>query len=101
MQLYQRRRVTNWLVIGLSIVATAFGLLWLVLVLGTLLINGAGAIGPSLFMQMTPPPGSSGGLLNAIAGSLAMTAIATLVGTRPAFSPAPSSPNMRAAAGSA
>ena len=81
MQLYQRRRVTNWLVIGLSIVATAFGLLWLVLVLGTLLINGAGAIGPSLFMQMTPPPGSSGGLLNAIAGSLAMTAIATLVGT--------------------
>jgi phosphate transport system permease protein len=81
MQLYERRRLSNWLVIGLSMVATAFGLLWLVLVLGTLLINGAGAIGPSLFMQMTPPPGSSGGLLNAIAGSLAMTVIATLVGT--------------------
>ncbi|HYU13939.1 MAG TPA: phosphate ABC transporter permease PstA [Stellaceae bacterium] len=81
MQLYARRRLTNWLVIGLSVLATGFGLLWLVLVLSTLLINGIGAIGPSLFTEMTPPPGSSGGLLNAIAGSLAMTAIATLVGT--------------------
>jgi phosphate transport system permease protein len=65
----------------LSVLATAFGLLWLILVLSTLLINGIGAITPSLFAEMTPPPGSSGGLLNAIAGSLAMTAIATLVGT--------------------
>ncbi|MBV9018126.1 MAG: phosphate ABC transporter permease PstA [Alphaproteobacteria bacterium] len=81
MPLYERRRLTNWLVIGLSFAATAFGLLWLVLVLGTLLINGAAAIGPALFVQMTPPPGSSGGLLNAIAGSLAMTVIATLIGT--------------------
>jgi phosphate transport system permease protein len=81
MDLYSRRRLTNWLIIGLSVAATAFGLLWLVLVLSTLLINGVAAIGPSLFTQMTPPPGSSGGLLNAIAGSLAMTAIATLVGT--------------------
>src|SRR5438552_5675939 len=81
MGLYARRRLTNWLVIGLSVFATAFGLLWLVLVLSTLLVNGIGAIGPSLFTETTPPPGSSGGLLNAIAGSLAMTAIATLVGT--------------------
>ena len=81
MGLYARRRLTNWLVIGLSVLATAFGLLWLVLVLSTLLVNGIGAIGPSLFTETTPPPGSSGGLLNAIAGSLAMTAIATLVGT--------------------
>ena len=81
MGLYARRRLTNWLVIGLSVLATGFGLLWLVLVLSTLLVNGVGAIGPSLFTQMTPPPGSSGGLLNAIAGSLAMTVIATLVGT--------------------
>jgi phosphate transport system permease protein len=81
MEIYSRRRLTNWLVIGLSVLATAFGLLWLILVLSTLLINGIGAITPSLFAEMTPPPGSSGGLLNAIAGSLAMTAIATLVGT--------------------
>jgi len=81
LQLYERRRLTNWLVIGLSMVATAFGLLWLALVLGTLLIDGIGAVGPTLFTQMTPPPGSTGGLLNAIAGSLAMTVIATLIGT--------------------
>jgi phosphate transport system permease protein len=81
MPLYARRRLTNWIVIGLSIAATGFGLLWLFMVLGTLLINGITAIGPSLFTQMTPPPGSTGGLLNAIAGSLAMTGIATLIGT--------------------
>ena len=81
MSLYDRRRLSNWIIIGLSVAATAFGLLWLVMVLGTLLINGISAIGPSLFAQMTPPPGSSGGLLNAIAGSLAMTGIATLIGT--------------------
>ena len=81
MPLYARRRLTNYLVIGLSMLATAFGLLWLVMVLGTLLINGISAITPSLFAQMTPPPGSSGGLLNAIVGSLLMTLIATLVGT--------------------
>jgi len=81
MELYSRRRLTNWLIIGLSVAATAFGLLWLVLVLSTLLINGIGAISLSLFTQMTPPPGSSGGLLNAIAGSLVMTVIATLIGT--------------------
>jgi len=81
MSLYARRRLSNWIIIGLSVAATAFGLLWLVMVMGTLLINGVGAIGPALFAQMTPPPGSSGGLLNAIAGSLAMTGIATLIGT--------------------
>ncbi len=79
--LYARRRLTNRIIIGLSIAATGFGLLWLVMVLGTLLINGASAIGPALFAQMTPPPGSSGGLLNAIAGSIVMTGIATLIGT--------------------
>ena len=81
MELYERRRLTNWLVMGLSVAATAFGLLWLVLVLGTLLINGVSAITPSLFTQMTPPPGSKGGLLNAIAGSVLMAAMGTLIGT--------------------
>ncbi len=81
MGVYTQRRLTNWVVLGLSSLATAFGLLWLVLVLGTLLINGIGALTPSLFTAMTPPPGSSGGLLNAIAGSLLMTLIATLIGT--------------------
>jgi len=81
MDLYARRRLSNYVVIALSIMATAFGLLWLALILGTLLVNGIGAISLSLFTQMTPPPGSTGGLLNAIAGSLLMTAIATALGT--------------------
>jgi phosphate transport system permease protein len=79
--IYARRRFTNALVMGLSIAATGFGLLWLVLVLWTLLVEGISAITPALFSQMTPPPGGSGGLLNAIAGSLVMTVIATLIGT--------------------
>jgi phosphate transport system permease protein len=80
-QLYRRRILVHRLVMALSVLATAFGLLWLVLVLGTLLIDGIGAIRPSLFTEMTPPPGSSGGLANAIVGSVLMTLIATLVGT--------------------
>src|SRR5215469_10436265 len=80
MPIYSRRRLTNFLVIGLSMLATAFGLLWLVMVLGTLLVDGISAITPALFAEMTPPPGS-GGLLNAIAGSVLMTGIATLIGT--------------------
>ena len=81
MSVYTRRRIANGLVTSLSIGATAFGLLWLVLVLWTLLENGIAAITPALFSQMTPPPGSTGGLLNAIFGSVVMTLIATLVGT--------------------
>jgi phosphate transport system permease protein len=81
MQLYRRRLLTHRLVIGLSFVATGIGLLGLFLVLWTLLVNGLSAMTPSLFTEMTPPPGSSGGLLNAIVGSLIMTGIATLVGT--------------------
>ena len=81
MQLYARRLLVHRVVMALSIAATVFGLLWLFLVLGSLLHDGIGAIRPSLFTEMTPPPGSSGGLLNAIVGSLLMTLIATLVGT--------------------
>jgi phosphate transport system permease protein len=81
MELYTQRRLANYVVVGLSLAATAFGLLFLVFVLGTLLKNGIGALGPTLFTQATPPPGSQGGLMNAILGSLAMTGIATLFGT--------------------
>ena len=80
MAIYTRRRLSNALVMVLAMAATGFGLLWLVLVLWTLLWNGIGAITPTLFSQMTPPPGSAGGLLNAIFGSVAMTLIATLIG---------------------
>jgi phosphate transport system permease protein len=81
MDLYQRRVLNNRIIMTLSFAATAIGVTWLVLVLAVLLINGIGAIGPAIFTQMTPPPGSDGGLLNAIVGSLIMVGIATLIGT--------------------
>ncbi|HEX5317623.1 MAG TPA: phosphate ABC transporter permease PstA [Stellaceae bacterium] len=81
MRIYTRRRLANWIVMSLSLAATGFGLLFLVFVLGTLVTNGIGAIRPSLFTMTTPPPGSAGGLANAIFGSVVMTAIATAVGT--------------------
>jgi phosphate transport system permease protein len=81
MGVYARRRFANTLVMSLSVVATGFGLVWLVLVLWTLLFEGFSAITPALFSQMTPPPGNSGGLLNAIFGSLVMTLVATVIGT--------------------
>jgi len=81
MQLYTRRRIVNYGVVALSLAATTFGLLFLTFVLGILLKNGLGALSPVLFTQATPPPGSAGGLINAIFGSVAMTAIATLIGT--------------------
>ncbi len=81
MGIYARRKLANRVVMSLAVVATAFGLMWLVLVLWTLLVEGISAITPALFTQMTPPPGNSGGLLNPIFGSLVMTLIATLIGT--------------------
>jgi phosphate transport system permease protein len=79
--LYQRRRWRNQAVVGLSLAATAVGVLWLGLVLFALLSNGLASINLDMFARMTPPPGSKGGLLNPIMGSLLMTAVGTLLGT--------------------
>ena len=79
MSLYTKRIVINRLGLALSMVAMAIGLGALVWILGTLLVNGIGALGPKVFTQMTPPPGSDGGLLNAIYGSLLMVAVGTLI----------------------
>lgn len=81
MSLYRRRLLMHRLVMGLSVAATAIGLTWLALVLFSLLVGGIGAISPAMFTQMTPPPGSAGGLYNAIIGSVIMVGIATLIGT--------------------
>jgi phosphate transport system permease protein len=64
----------------LSGLATLIGLAVLAAILWTLLSRGAHFLSLDLFTQMTPAPGSRGGLLNAIAGSLAMTAIAVAIG---------------------
>ena len=77
---YAGRRRTNALFLGLSVVAAALGLVALVFILATLLWKGGAGLSPAVFTQMTPPPGSAGGLLNAIYGSVAMTAIGLLIG---------------------
>lgn len=79
--LYRRRRATNVVVMALSLGATVVGLGWLVLVLGALLWNGFGGLSVAVFTEMTPPPGSAGGLLNPIVGSLMMSVVAIAVGT--------------------
>lgn len=79
--LYTRRRIINSIGLFISVVAMSFGLFWLCWILWTLLVNGLPALAPAVFTQMTPPPGSTGGLLNAIAGTLMMTLVGTLIGT--------------------
>jgi phosphate transport system permease protein len=78
---YAGRRIRNGIATGFSFAATAFGLGWLVLILGALLWKGFSGLSVAVFTEMTPPPGSAGGLLNPIAGSLIMTVIAVLIGT--------------------
>jgi phosphate transport system permease protein len=75
-----RRKRRSRFGLGLCVIATAFGMAWLVMILGSLLWHGVSALSPAVFTQNTPPPGSAGGLLNAIFGSVAMTAIGVAVG---------------------
>src|ERR1044071_6314206 len=79
--LYAKRRRGNAIAKALSLAATAFGLGWLLLLLGVLLWNGFGGLSLSVFTEMTPPPGAAGGLLNPIMGSLVITTLAVAIGT--------------------
>jgi len=81
MALYDRRRRRTVIAMTLSVAATAFGLCWLVLILGTLLWNGVAGLSIDVFTVNTPPPGSAGGLANAIVGSLILTFFGLLIGT--------------------
>jgi phosphate transport system permease protein len=76
----QSRRRNNAIVMSLCVAASAFGLAFLVLILGALLWNGLAGLSPAVFTEMTPPPGASGGLLNAIMGSLIMTVLGLAIG---------------------
>jgi phosphate transport system permease protein len=79
--LYARRRRRNAITMVLSLGATLLGLGWLVLILGVLLWEGFSGLSLRVFTEMTPPPGASGGLLNAIVGSLVLTVLAVAIGT--------------------
>ncbi len=78
---YRRRQMRNGIFLGLSVAATAFGLGWLALILGALMYQGFSGIDFAIFTESTPPPGSMGGLLNAIFGSIVMSIFAVAIGT--------------------
>jgi phosphate transport system permease protein len=78
---YSARRRRNAVTTVLAYAATAFGLGWLVLILGVLLWKGFSGLSLAVFTEMTPPPGSAGGLLNPIIGSLMITILAVIIGT--------------------
>jgi phosphate transport system permease protein len=78
---YATRRRNDIVAKSFAFAATAFGLGWLVMILGVLLWKGFSGLSLAVFTQMTPPPGSSGGLLNPIIGSLILTILAVAIGT--------------------
>ncbi|WP_026607357.1 phosphate ABC transporter permease PstA [Methylocapsa acidiphila] len=80
MSRYDRRRRGSAIYIGLCYASTLFGLGWLVLILASLFWEGFRGLSPAVFTQMTPPPGSAGGLLNAIVGSLILTFLGVAIG---------------------
>ncbi|HEU4959699.1 MAG TPA: phosphate ABC transporter permease PstA [Sphingomonas sp.] len=77
----RRRRIVDGIALAFAGLATLFGLVFLAWILWTTIANGAAALSPKLFTEMTPPPGASGGLANAFYGSAAMVLIALVIGT--------------------
>jgi len=76
-----RRRFADVAALLFAGAATIFGLVWLVWILWTTIAEGMAALSPALVTQMTPPPGETGGLLNAFYGSAVMVLLALLIGT--------------------
>ncbi len=82
LRMHQHRKRINVMALALSLGAMAFGMFWLAWILFETIRLGIGGIALSLFTEMTPPPqAETGGLANAIAGSMVMVGLATLVGT--------------------
>ena len=79
--IYKSRRRGNALATIASYTATGIGLAGLAMILIVLFWEGFSGLSLAVFTQNTPPPGSAGGLLNAIVGSLMMTIIAIIIGT--------------------
>jgi phosphate transport system permease protein len=76
-----RKRV-NAIALILALAAMSFGLFWLIWILIETVRLGLGGMSLALFTEMTPPPqAETGGLSNAIFGSVLMVSLATLLGT--------------------
>ncbi|MHB8920182.1 MAG: phosphate ABC transporter permease PstA [Halothiobacillus sp.] len=81
MSKYQIRKLINYFNLVAALLVTALGLFMLAWILSVLFSKGFQYINWTVFTQMTPPPGASGGLLNAIFGTLVITFFAVLIGT--------------------
>jgi phosphate transport system permease protein len=81
MTLAAKRKLTNKVALTLSLIAMSFALFWLAWILWTIVELGISGLSFAVFTQMTPPPGSAGGLANAIFGSVVMVGLGTLLGT--------------------
>jgi phosphate transport system permease protein len=79
--LYRRRLFVNRFNLVASLGTMAFGMTFLIWILAILFYRGFETLSPSLFTQMTPPPGSAGGLANAIFGSVVIVGAATFIST--------------------
>lgn len=80
--MHRRRKVVNAVALALSLGAMAFGVFWLIWILVETVRLGIGGMALSVFTEMTPPPqAETGGLANAIFGSLVMVGLATALGT--------------------
>lgn len=78
--LYGIRRAKNIAAQTLAILATIFGLFWLIWIIWTTLTKGLGSLNVALFTEMTPPPGDTGGMLNAFFGSVVMSLLGIAIG---------------------
>jgi len=78
---YRRRLFVNRFNLVMSLATMAVGMGFLLWILFVLFANGFAALSPTLFTQSTPPPGSAGGLNNAIFGSVVIVVVATFVST--------------------
>ena len=78
---YLWRRTVNIVNLSGAVLATVFGLFWLFWIIWTTLSFGITAIDWNLFLLDTPAPGATGGLANAIVGSLIIVGLATTIGT--------------------
>jgi phosphate transport system permease protein len=79
--IYRRRLFVNRLALTLAMAAMAAGMFFLLWILSVLIIKGIGGLNLAVFTESTPSPGSAGGLINAIYGSVAMVLIGTLIAT--------------------
>jgi len=80
--LHRKRKIVNVVSLTLALAAMAFGLFWLIWILIETVRLGIGGLAIAVFTESTPPPqAETGGLANAIVGSLIMVSLATALGT--------------------